>query len=480
MNDNGNNQELVGPRPTDAQSALLAAGHTILRLENDTQMAVALQRPRDEKKILADALTELDTYPSAAAEALYCKPTGRLAKCPHCGAETHYKEACPRCSKLVPETYAENLSIRTAESLANRWGNNAYGVQYEEAGDEYGIVSAVFLDYETNSRRIMQRRVSKFYKRRGSNQVVQLTPDKFDLKVAADGSRVLREVILRSLPSGLKREYYLKAYSMLGKSGDVKARIQRMLAEFSRFGVTMEMIEGLVGKALAQFDANDVTQMIGVYNTIKEGESSVADVFPTDGKKEEQPGVQVAGGTPAATRPNGEPPAPAPPVAAPPTAAAPTQAPAPQAPPEAAPPAPAWQCKVCQATADDPPVYHKGRYKGRRYCPECGSTQIAQVTPAAPPETPAESVPGEAPNWEETPIAPQADPTTAKPAEPATEPAPAATASPPAASPAGDKKWACVPLGHTFSQSEIKPRQGTQFGICPKCLTSKIQPLPDD
>lgn len=446
---NGNDREqVIAARPTDSQTQLLGEGYTIMKLENDTQMSVAIQKPRKEDEILRDALAELDTYPSAAAEAIYCKPTGRLGKCPSCGADTFYKPACPRCNKLVPETYAENLSIRTAESLANRWGNNAYGVEYAEETEAFGIVAAVFLDYETNVRRVIQRRVSKFYKKRGSTQVVQMMPDKFDLKVAADSSRALREVILRSLPGGLKREYYLKAYSMLGKSGDIKARTQKMLAEFSRFGVTMEMLETLQGKSLAEFSQDDVTRLVGVYNTIRDGDCTVADIFQGDGKAEEKPDLKVAGGAPTATRPNAEP--------------------TPEKLGD-------WTCQDCGQTFDNPVPCHKGKNKGKSHCPdlECGSFNIIR--------TELLGIPEPDPSITEPDVEPEpSDPTTAEPAEPATGPAGDAIESPPAGSPpppTDDPMFQCLNKGHKFPLSQARPSGGTQWGLCPLCLTKKIEPL---
>ncbi|MDH4178915.1 MAG: hypothetical protein OEV33_00270 [Armatimonadota bacterium] len=470
---NGDERQDVVARPTDPQTQLLAEGHTIMRLENDTQMAVAIQRPRDERKILEAALAELDTYPSAASEAIYCKPTGRLAKCPACGTDTRYQQTCPnpKCGKLVPETYAENLSIRTAESLANRWGNNAYGVEYAEENGDFGIVSAVFLDYETNNRRIMQRRVSKFYKKRGSSQVVQMTPDKFDLKVAADGSKVLREVILRSLPSGLKREYYLKAYSMLSKGGDVKARTERMLAAFSRFGVTMEMLESLAGKSLSEFSNDDVTTMIGVHNTIRDGDSTVGDIFG-DGKpkSEDQPGLHVTSGAPTVENPphRGEPKAePKPEAAVPP-------------PPTPEPPAEqsatvAYVCQECGVRFEEPGVFHKGKNKGRQHCPEpkCCSIKIARVEETPPPEPDPSIV-----EDDETPPEPEdADPTEPPkpPGEAATEPSAGVGASPAAASAGGREPLLyCLEDRYCFLLSEAEPKEGTQFGACPRCHSTKL------
>src|SRR5512137_1875260 len=102
-------------------------------------MSVAVQHPSSEERILTAALKELDLYPSMAEEALYMKPVGKNLT----------------TGKM---TYAEGLSIRTAESLANRWKNSSFGC--EIVGEDYDTVSlaAVFLDYEENTRHVVMAR----------------------------------------------------------------------------------------------------------------------------------------------------------------------------------------------------------------------------------------------------------------------------------------------------------------------------------
>jgi hypothetical protein len=179
---------------------LVAQGASLTRLENATQMQVSVQRPRDEVKILKAALQELDIYPSLAEEALYSKPVGKDHK-PTCNNKFN-------CN--CPMKYAVGLSIRTAESLANRWGNNAYGCEITADDEQSATLSAVYLDYETNTRTVLQKRVSKTYKAR-SGGLIKHTLDRFDVVLAANQSKILREAILRRLPAGLKKEYELRS-----------------------------------------------------------------------------------------------------------------------------------------------------------------------------------------------------------------------------------------------------------------------------
>jgi len=275
---------IMGETPNE----LLAGGSALVRLENHTQMQIAVQRPRDEAKILKAALAELETYPSAAEEAVYHKPVGRADECPKCKAKTWYKETCERCGAEVPMKYAEGLSIRAAENLACRWSNSAWAA--EILADDGEIVNgvAIFLDYENNTRRAVPFRVSRKYKtKRG--EVKTMAEDRFnDLKVRAETSKALREVITRSLPAGLKKEYENKAREVFEKNAKRPEIAKRVIRGFAKFGVSDEMIERLLGKRLDALAAEDLVRLKGVYNALDEGDITVEAAFGTGGPAQDQ------------------------------------------------------------------------------------------------------------------------------------------------------------------------------------------------
>jgi hypothetical protein len=264
--------EIVKDNP---QLELLKDGASIVRMENSTQMQIAIQHPRDEKAILDAALAELDIYPSMAKEAWYVRPVGKEE-----GSET--------------QKNAEGLSIRAAESLANRWTNSSYGTTIVEEDDDSIKLAAVFLDYEKNIRHVTESRVSKFITRRDKS-VQRLTPDRLDLKVKAETSKILRERILRSLPPGLRKEYENKVKAILGgstKKGGVTLR--DVLETFSTVRVFISQIEKYMGKPKDQWSKDDLITLLGIANSIKDGERTVDDVFAQkDDKPENGLGLKV-------------------------------------------------------------------------------------------------------------------------------------------------------------------------------------------
>lgn len=245
--------ELVPSGMKAEMSEMVSEGMTLVRLENNTQMTIAVQRPRDEAKILDASLKELILYPSLAEEALYSKPVGK-----------------DEGGKMK---YAEGLSIRTAESLANRLGNNAYGCEITGEDEQSATLSAVYLDYETNTRTVLQRRVSKYYKSRNKG-IQKYSPDRFDVILAANQSKILREAILRRLPAGLKREYELKAKEVLSKK-PLAERQKKMIDAFRLLHVKPEQLEQLREKSLTEFTHEDLTELMGIYNALKDGETTI-------------------------------------------------------------------------------------------------------------------------------------------------------------------------------------------------------------
>lgn len=247
----------VDAEPVPEAGDLIRQGESLVRIENQTQMVIAVQRPRDEAAIMKEIRTELKTYPEMADEAIYSKPVGK-----------------GQGGKM---TYAEGLSIRAAESLAYRWGNNGFGASIEADDGEIVKGVAVFLDYEKNTRRTIPFTVPRKFRKRDGTMARHSEDRFFDIVVPAKQSKALREVILRSIAPGLKKEYEKLAREILNSSG--QDRTGPMLRKFTTLGVSQEDIEKLAGKAIEAFKPEDFGQMLGVYNSIMDGDTTVAEAF---------------------------------------------------------------------------------------------------------------------------------------------------------------------------------------------------------
>lgn len=281
--------EQVETEVSTPQTALLREGASLVRLENMTQMQIAVSQKRDEREILKEALNELDLYPSLAEKVFYTKPVGK--------------------DETGKMKYVTGLSIRTAESLANRWTNSAFGGDITGSDAESTTIGAVFLDYQKNIRHAVSRRVSRYYTTR-NKQVVMYSPDRFETTVAANMSKILREVILRSLPAGLKIEYEKKAKEILrggNKKAELQAHRERMLAAFATHAITQADLEALRSKPLKDFTADDLTELHGIYNAMEDGETTKDEILSGLPKAETKPaenGLKVKAPAPVAETPD--------------------------------------------------------------------------------------------------------------------------------------------------------------------------------
>src|SRR5262245_1594398 len=92
------------PAELGGATALVAQGATMIRVENETLTAAAMQRPRDEAKAIEGALRELDLVPEEAHVAYYSIP---------------YRDTDERNQRggKARMTYVEGPSVHAARAL---------------------------------------------------------------------------------------------------------------------------------------------------------------------------------------------------------------------------------------------------------------------------------------------------------------------------------------------------------------------------
>lgn len=230
----------------------------IIKMENDSIMAMAAAAPRDYAAVLEKVKSQLVTYKSFAQEAIYNKPVGK--------------------DQQGRKRFARNLSIRAAEALAEAYGFNRVRSYVEPIDADTVRVEATFTDYQAGRIWSDSGILSKLYKDRDGR--MQRTPDDrfFNVTVKGEASRRIRECILRSIPPGLRSELMLCVDEQLDQFLDDKT-VQKIVAQFSAKSVTADMIERLLGKRLDSFTKEDRAALLGLWNSIDDGESTVAEVF---------------------------------------------------------------------------------------------------------------------------------------------------------------------------------------------------------
>jgi hypothetical protein len=245
-------------------AALVAQGATLMRIENESMLAVAIQRPRDAKKVLARALEELAILPEEAKEAYYSIP---------------YKERQPDGStKMVS---VEGPSINASSTLARLWGNCSVTARALDEDAAGATIAGIFTDFETNFRQERPLRVSRVKKRRGGGTWT-LDPQRWLAEYQAGVSKAQRNATLKGLPAWLVKRYTKAAKAMAAGDPDSKAdpkKVAGVLRAFERFKVTAAQLEAYVGAPQGEWLGEHLATLIGLGNALVDKQLTVEEAF---------------------------------------------------------------------------------------------------------------------------------------------------------------------------------------------------------
>lgn len=260
------------------------AGHAITMIENDTQKQIAVQNPRNEKKILADSLAELEMDRQVAEKAFYSIP---------------YKDYNNTDRGGAPKiTYVQGISIQGAMALARRWGNCANAWRVSADTDQYSDkikVEGVFLDYETNVRTVRTVTVPATYFSKTTKKEMPLNSQRLTMAIGAGGSKAVRNAILASLPEYLKNQYFKRSGEIAsGKmQGDTRPQVERIKEEYEKlkpilkeFGILPKDMPVLLGKASIKSD-EDIVKLRGICNALSDGVTTREELLGASQKKSE-------------------------------------------------------------------------------------------------------------------------------------------------------------------------------------------------
>lgn len=205
-------------------------------------------------------------------------------------AEGEMREACGRLALAQRAFYrvpkrGEGPSVHLARELARIWGNVSYGVKELRRDDRAGIseILAYAWDVQTNTRSERTFVVPHQRMVAGERKALVDLGDVY-LNNQNVGARAVRECIFTVLPTWYV-EVAQEICAAALKNGDgrpLKDRIADMVAAFSAsYGVSAAQIEGRLGRKRGQWDHGDVATMIVTFESLKRGETTVPDEFPS-------------------------------------------------------------------------------------------------------------------------------------------------------------------------------------------------------
>lgn len=250
----------------------------IIKMDNDSMLAMAAARPRDYGEIVKDIKNQLASFKSFAVNARYAKPVGKYDKCPTCKADTFYRDNCPGCGKPVPQKFATGLSIRAAEALAVSYRYNRIDSEAEDIDDVKTRLTVSFVDYQTGRVVRDSAVVSKEYKTR-KGEIKVYDDDRFyGVVLKAKKSIMIRDAIMKMVPPGMRSELEVCVQEQLASFLDDNT-VKAIVANFSQKNVTPEMLENHFGKRLDAFTKDDRALLASIWTSLEDGETTVEDIF---------------------------------------------------------------------------------------------------------------------------------------------------------------------------------------------------------
>lgn len=179
-------------------------------------------------------------------------------------------------------------SVHLARELARVWGNVQYGVAELLRDDEHGQseMQAHAWDVQTNTRNVAVFIVPhKRYRKEESGGTVALvdTRDIYENNANA-GARRVRECIFAVLPPWFTEKAKALCHQTLSDDGGtpLPKRISDAIAGFAALGVSERQLVAKLGRASVDWGGEDLATLRVIYNSLRRGEVSKDDEFPTD------------------------------------------------------------------------------------------------------------------------------------------------------------------------------------------------------
>lgn len=237
------------------------------RAEIDTQIATAKHFPRNVQKVYSVALQTVESSRDIAEACFYTLPRG-----------------------------GKNIvgpSVRLAEIMATSWGNLRVKTTIVDEGRDCVICQATCIDLETNVgvSTEVRRRIRDAKGERFNDDLITVTTN-------AASAIAFRNAVFKVIPGVFVQPIFERARQLaVGRETELDARRAKCVKYFESLGVPSPVLLKHLGKLkVNDIKLEDIEYLLGVQNALKEGETSVEDVFQftRDGKPMD-PASQASG-----------------------------------------------------------------------------------------------------------------------------------------------------------------------------------------
>lgn len=190
------------------------------------------------------------------------------------------KEFAESAFYSVPNRGTNQPSIRFAEECVYCCGNIEFGHRELSRSEKKSEIEVFAFDMENNNYSTRQITVMHIRDTKNGSYPIKDQND-IDGRIANVASKQMRGRILAILPKNLVNAGIAECKRTLaGDNGkSVSDRIQKMLLSFKALGVSSDQIAVRLGYPVDSMDADDIVDLIGVYNALKEGYQKASDFF---------------------------------------------------------------------------------------------------------------------------------------------------------------------------------------------------------
>lgn len=291
-------QQLAPAAPSSLSQTASTAAAAQAQAQIQARYMMAIQRPRDMDKARVKLLEEC-RRPRFAEVCRYRKPQGRQLN-----EQTNQWE----------DKYVEGPSIRFVEAALQRLGNLTQDQQVIYDDFEQRIIRVTVTDLENNVVSSQDVTVQKSVERSdgkgrevlGSRTntrgravyLVRATDDELMTKAASLVSKAVRQCGLRLIPGDLIDEAMEVAAETRASEvkRDPQAARKRLVDGFAAIGVMPDALKDYVGHDLASCSPAELEQLRGVYQAIRDGETTWTGVMEAQRAERAEATKQTEGG----------------------------------------------------------------------------------------------------------------------------------------------------------------------------------------
>ena len=181
------------------------------------------------------------------------------------------------CSIFIPSRWTVTVagpSIRLAEEIARVYMNIEFGIRELSNNNGESEMEAYAWDLQNNVVSSQKFKVKHLRDKRGG--ATKLTDQRDIYEITANmGARRLRSRLLAILPPDMVELAVEECRKTMAGVNDapISDRIRQMTVAFAKYSVTTEMIEKRLQHDIDTIDNEELVDLLGIYNSIKNGQS---------------------------------------------------------------------------------------------------------------------------------------------------------------------------------------------------------------